>query len=134
MRSTENEKIEDHNHLLNIFHEYKRLGFKTAIDDFGAGYSGLNLLAKFRPDIIKLDMELIREIDKDEVQQAIVSGILDFCQKINCKVIAEGVETLEEAEIIRTSESIFCKVIILLDLPFSLWQKLIRMNTQYKSS
>ncbi len=94
---TENEKVVDHNHLSNIFREYQRLGFKTAIDDFGAGYSGLNLLAKFKPDIIKLDIELIKEIDKDEIQQTIVSGIFDFCQKINCQVIAEGVETVEEA-------------------------------------
>lgn len=93
----EGEKIEDKNHLLNIFNEYKRLGFKTAIDDFGAGHSGLNLLAKLRPDIIKLDMELIRDIDKNEFQQAIVTGIISFCQNINCTIIAEGVETKEEA-------------------------------------
>ncbi len=93
--------MQNHSHLTDIFREYKRLGFKTAIDDFGAGYSGLNLLAKFRPDIIKLDIELIRDLDKDEIQQAIVSGIFDFCRKINCEVIAEGVESKEEVEILR---------------------------------
>lgn len=98
---TEGERVQNHSHLTDIFREYKRLGFKTAIDDFGAGYSGLNLLAKFRPDIIKLDIELIKDLDKDEVQQAIVSGIFDFCQKINCEVIAEGVETKEEVKTLR---------------------------------
>ena len=78
---TEGERVQDHSHLTDIFREYKRLGFKTAIDDFGAGYSGLNLLAKFRPDIIKLDIELIKDLDKDEVQQTIVSGILIFVKK-----------------------------------------------------
>ena len=48
----------------------------SAIDDFGAGYSGLNLLAEFQPDIIKLDMELVREIDTNPVRHAIVQGIL----------------------------------------------------------
>ena len=94
----EGEKIEDRNHIINIFYEYKRLGFKTAIDDFGAGHSGLNLLAKLKPDIIKLDMELIRDVDTDEVQQAIISGIVGFCQKINCTIVAEGIETKAEAE------------------------------------
>ncbi len=60
---TEIEKITDHVHLKNIFTEYKKHQFLTAIDDFGAGYSGLNLLAEWQPDVIKLDMNLIRDID-----------------------------------------------------------------------
>ncbi|HAO24436.1 MAG TPA: diguanylate phosphodiesterase, partial [Methylophaga sp.] len=52
---TEVEKVNDNNHLKNIFDEYKRHNFTTAIDDFGSGYAGLNLLADWQPDIIKLD-------------------------------------------------------------------------------
>lgn len=93
---TEGEQITDLPHLRGIFEEYKRRGFVTAFDDFGAGYSGLNLLADFQPDIIKLDMALTRNIDKDRVRRAIVSGILTVCEELDIKVIAEGVETREE--------------------------------------
>jgi len=98
---TEGEKIQDHAHLRNIFEEYKRQGFITAIDDFGAGHSGLNLLADFQPDIIKLDMALTRNIDKDRIRRSIVSGILSVCREISIKVIAEGVETREECMALR---------------------------------
>ena len=93
---TEGERVGDHAHLTNIFNEYKRIGFKTAIDDFGAGYSGLNLLAEFQPDYIKLDMALTRNIDKDRVRRAIVHGILETCRALDLGVIAEGIETAEE--------------------------------------
>ncbi|MEB5967159.1 EAL domain-containing protein [Comamonas testosteroni] len=93
---TENERIVDKEHLKRIMNEYRRRGFKTAIDDFGAGYSGLNLLAEFQPDIIKLDMELVRNIDCSPVRQAIVQGIIGVCKVLGIEIIAEGVES--EAE------------------------------------
>lgn len=62
---TESEQLVDKAHLKEIIEEYQRQKFMTAIDDFGAGYSGLNLLAEFQPDIIKLDMALVRGIDTD---------------------------------------------------------------------
>ncbi|WP_218276125.1 EAL domain-containing protein [Pseudomonas sp. SDI] len=93
---TESEELVDKEHLKGIIHEYQRQKFMTAIDDFGAGYSGLNLLAEFQPDIIKLDMALVRGIDTDPVRQAIVQGILGVCQVLNIEVIAEGIETLGE--------------------------------------
>ncbi|GGU77887.1 diguanylate phosphodiesterase [Pseudomonas laurentiana] len=95
---TENEELVDKEHLKSIIREYKLQGFKTAIDDFGAGYSGLNLLAEFQPDIIKLDMSLVRRICTDPVRQAIVKGILGVCQALNINVIAEGVETTAELQ------------------------------------
>jgi len=98
---TENEELVDKQHLKNIIEEYRRQGFKTAIDDFGAGYSGLNLLAEFQPDIIKLDMALIRDIHRDRVRQAILSGILGVCRTLNIEVIAEGIETVEELDFLR---------------------------------
>ncbi len=93
---TENENLVDKNHLKSIIDEYKRQGFKTAIDDFGAGYSGLNLLAEFQPDIIKLDMALIRDIHNSKVRIAIVEGILGVCRALDIRIIAEGVESREE--------------------------------------
>lgn len=95
---TEGEKVEDHAHLIDIIKEYKRRGLKTAIDDFGAGYSGLNLLVEFQPDIIKLDMHLTRAIDQDPVRRAIVRGILGVCRELGLSVIAEGIETQEESD------------------------------------
>ena len=67
-----------------------------AIDDFGAGYSGLNLLTDFQPDQIKLDMKLIRGIEHHGPRQAIVHAIDQVCRDLGIDVIAEGVETAEE--------------------------------------
>jgi EAL domain-containing protein (putative c-di-GMP-specific phosphodiesterase class I) len=67
-----------------------------AIDDFGAGYSGLNLLAGFQPAIIKLDRQLIEEIHLSLPKQAIVRGVLSVCRDLNILPIAEGVEEIEE--------------------------------------
>lgn len=99
---TEGERITDHAHLRSIFAEYKKQGFRTAIDDFGAGYAGLNLLAQFQPDYIKLDMELTRNIDSDRVRQAIVSGIVETSRALSLEIIAEGIETKEEYLFLRT--------------------------------
>ena len=68
----------------------------TAIDDFGAGFAGLNLLADFQPDIIKLDMDLIRGIDQSRPRQAIVRGTVAMCEELGIQVIGEGVETADE--------------------------------------
>ena len=99
---TEGEKITDHAHLRAIFAEYKKQGFRTAIDDFGAGYAGLNLLAEFQPDFIKLDMELTRNVDAQPVRQAIVRGIVATCRALGLNVIAEGVETQKEYVFLRS--------------------------------
>lgn len=93
---TEGERVSDHAHLRNILSAYKELGFVTAIDDFGAGYSGLNLLAEFQPHVIKLDMALTRNIHEDRVRRAIVFAILTACSELGVRVIAEGIESLEE--------------------------------------
>lgn len=93
---TEGEKVEDHQHLREIIQHYRTLDFKTAIDDFGAGYSGLNLLAEIQTDLVKLDMALIRGIDQHKSRQTIVKGILQVCRELSIQVIAEGIETYEE--------------------------------------
>ncbi|MCG9887063.1 MAG: EAL domain-containing protein [Cyanobacteria bacterium] len=98
---TEGEKVENKAHLQNIICEYKRLGFKTAIDDFGAGYAGLNLLAEFQPDIIKIDMDLTQGIESDLPRQAIVRSIVMVCRELNIEIIAEGVESRAELEVLR---------------------------------
>ena len=71
---TENERFRDIAHVKRIIAEYRRQGFLTALDDFGAGYAGLSLLANFRTDLIKIDMDLLRGIDADAGRGAIVAG------------------------------------------------------------
>ena len=95
---TEVERVSDNSHLKNIVTEYQRQGFKTAIDDFGAGYSGLNLLSVFQPDFIKLDMELTRAITTNLIKQSIVKGILHVARDLGIAIIAEGIETKDELE------------------------------------
>lgn len=97
---TEVEQIDDPSHLKRIFEEYSKRGFTTAIDDFGAGYSGLNLLASFQPQIIKLDMALTRNIHRDVVRQAIVAGIIQVAARLNIEVIAEGIEITGERDVL----------------------------------
>ena len=94
---TEEEAL-DANHLLNILRSYRAMGFKTAIDDFGAGFAGLGLLSKFQPDIVKLDMELIRDIDTDRVKRTIVRNTLNMLHDLDIRPICEGVETVDEYE------------------------------------
>ncbi|MBA5608473.1 EAL domain-containing protein [Duganella sp. FT3S] len=98
---TESEQVRDKQHLRNIVREYRRQGFKTAIDDFGAGYAGLNLLADFQPDYIKLDMDLIRDVHENHVRQVIVRSIIEVCRALRIEVIAEGVESVGELRYLR---------------------------------
>lgn len=100
---TENEQVVDRAHLVNIFSEYRRFGFQTAIDDFGAGFAGLNLLASFQPDIIKIDMDLVRDIDTVPAKQAIVHGIMSICNALGVTVLAEGIETAAERDVLRAA-------------------------------
>jgi EAL domain-containing protein (putative c-di-GMP-specific phosphodiesterase class I) len=98
---TEVEKVTDTQHIKHIVEYYKTLGFKTAIDDFGSGHSGLNLLADFQTDIIKLDMELLRNIDHDPIRQIIVKNCVQMFQQLNITPLAEGVETRGEMQFLR---------------------------------
>jgi EAL domain-containing protein (putative c-di-GMP-specific phosphodiesterase class I) len=99
--ATENEPIQDPAHLLDIFQEYRRHGFLSAIDDFGAGYAGLSLLAKFQPDVLKIDMELTRHVDARPVSRTIIAAILQVCHTLGITVVAEGVETAAELATLR---------------------------------
>ena len=95
---TEGEQVTDRPHLVNIFREYRRVGFHTPIYDLGAGYAGLSLLSEYQPDIVKIDMELIRNIDINKTKQAIVKGIVSICSELKINVLAEGIETKEERD------------------------------------
>jgi EAL domain-containing protein (putative c-di-GMP-specific phosphodiesterase class I) len=101
--TVETEQLNNNTHLTNILREYREFGFKTAIDDFGAGHSGLTLLADFQPDLIKLDMALVRNIHLDRARQAIVRGIVTMCGELGVTVIAEGIEHAGERDFLADS-------------------------------
>jgi len=96
--TTEGERVGDGRWYAEVMSEYRRIGFLNAIDDFGAGYAGLALLADFQPDLIKLDMGLLRGIDTLRPRQLIVESVLGLCREMGVQVIAEGVETQAERD------------------------------------
>jgi EAL domain-containing protein (putative c-di-GMP-specific phosphodiesterase class I) len=100
---TENERMTDVAHVQRIIAEYRKQGFVTALDDFGAGYAGLNLLANFQPDFIKLDMELIRGIATSMARQTIVASVITMARELDVAVIAEGIETVAELTALRAA-------------------------------
>ncbi|WP_372626830.1 EAL domain-containing protein [Arsukibacterium sp.] len=95
---TEGEQIPDKDHLNRIFRSYSKRGFKTAIDDYGAGYATLDWLVELKPHILKLDMELIRNIQSNPAKQFIIEQTIAQCELQGTLVLAEGVETKAELD------------------------------------
>lgn len=93
---SEAEEVKNRPHLQQIVAEYRRLGFKVALDDFGASHAGLNLLAAFPSDIIKLDMELTRNLPERPAARAIMKAMVGLARELGNELIAEGVETVDE--------------------------------------
>ncbi len=93
---TETEAVVHPDHLTRIIAAYQAMGFRTAIDDFGAGQSNLVRLAHFIPDIVKLDMQLIRGVDNDARRQTLLRHCIALCRDLDIVVVAEGVETHAE--------------------------------------
>ena len=100
---TENERMRDTAHVKRIIEAYRKLDFWTALDDFGAGYAGLGLLAKLQPHLIKIDMELLRDIHLSKAKQAIVAGIVGIARTLDIEVLAEGVENNDELVVLRAA-------------------------------
>src|SRR6187402_614830 len=98
---TEHEPVRDTTHLRDIIKEYKRHGFGIALDDFGAGYNGLSLLAELEPDIIKIDRKFIQDLHLRPRFQEIVSSITLLCKSLKVEVVGEGIETVEEYKALR---------------------------------
>ena len=93
---SEAEQVEDSAFLQSIIGFYTGQGFTMAIDDFGAGYSGLGLLTRFITPIVKIDMALIRDIDRDKNRQMILKNTLNLFQDLHIAPLAEGIETVAE--------------------------------------
>ena len=97
----EHEEVLDPGHLKAIAAEYRRLGLRIALDDFGAGFCGLNLLADLSVDIVKLDRRLIHQIEDRPKSAAIVESMVVLANRLGCDLIAEGVESTDEYETLR---------------------------------
>ncbi len=97
---TERTAIIDNNAFLASIEHYKNQNYSIAIDDVGDGYSGLNIIANVGPNMIKLNMNLIRDIDKDETKQLLCRAMVDFCKNAGIYLVAEGIETEEELKML----------------------------------
>jgi EAL domain-containing protein (putative c-di-GMP-specific phosphodiesterase class I)/CheY-like chemotaxis protein len=76
----------------------RKLGYRIAVDDLGAGYAALGALATLEPEIVKLDMSLVRDIDRHPVKQRVVKAIANLCRELGSRVVGEGVETKAELD------------------------------------
>lgn len=97
---TENETL-DSKHVAAIVAAYRKLGFLTAIDDFGAGHARLGLLADLSTDLVKLDMALVRGCDRDPRRRLIIEHLVSLARRLALTLIAEGVETESELACLR---------------------------------
>lgn len=94
---TERHSIKDFSSFHKTLDHYRSQGFKVAVDDAGTGYSGLSTIAALQPDYIKVDMSLVRDIDKDPVRRALMETMVTLAGRIGSEIIAEGIETKGEA-------------------------------------
>ena len=99
---TEKEAVDNISDFIKTIDNYKNQKYKIAIDDTGAGYSGLNMISDIHPHFIKIDMNLIRDIDKDGTKQSLVKSMSQFASLSNTFLIAEGIET--EGELLKLIE------------------------------
>ncbi len=93
---TEDEVISSYDEFSFAIRQLRAAGIGLAIDDFGSGFAGLSLLAKFQPDKLKIDRSIVTDIHQHGPKQAIVKAIIDCCAEMQITVVAEGVEKVEE--------------------------------------
>jgi EAL domain-containing protein (putative c-di-GMP-specific phosphodiesterase class I) len=98
---TETHRARDEEHLKGILKFYRSAGFGVALDDIGSGWSGLNMLHEYKPDYVKIDMDLIRDVDTDRFKQTIVTHLVSIAKELGITTIGEGVETESEAAWVR---------------------------------
>ncbi|WP_409439541.1 EAL domain-containing protein [Psychromonas sp. GE-S-Ul-11] len=106
---TEHSPLENYELVRDALKHYKEMGFEIAMDDLGSGYSGLRMWYELRPDFVKIDRHFICDIDTDKVKQQFVRSIKNIAEELNCKVIAEGIETADEFQFIEKIGTPFCQ-------------------------
>lgn len=87
----ETEQIKDYGHMIEVCNHFRSLGASIIVDDFGSGYSNIDEIVKLEPQVIKLDGSLIRNIDQDVKQRRIAQQLVQLCQVLNAKTVAEFV-------------------------------------------
>ena len=87
----------------------RALGYRIAIDDLGAGYAGLTSFAQLEPEVVKVDMSLVRGIDSSAVKQKLVRSIIALCTELGIHLIAEGIETPAERDTLVTLGGDLCQ-------------------------
>jgi EAL domain-containing protein (putative c-di-GMP-specific phosphodiesterase class I) len=92
----ESEEIADPDGLLRVLEVFRENGFGVALDDVGAGYASLNLLVRVKPDFMKLDMGLIRNVHRDRYKAHVAAKLLELARELNAHTVVEGVETIGE--------------------------------------
>jgi EAL domain-containing protein (putative c-di-GMP-specific phosphodiesterase class I) len=95
---TERAKLEQVHDVPGRMRALRRQGFRIAIDDIGAGYSGLNSFAQIEPEFVKLDMALVRDVDKRPMSQKLIQSLATLCTDLGMRVVAEGIETAAERD------------------------------------
>jgi EAL domain-containing protein (putative c-di-GMP-specific phosphodiesterase class I)/CheY-like chemotaxis protein len=95
---TERAALDDASDVPLRIDRLRKLGFRIAIDDLGAGYAGLTYFAQLTPDVVKLDIALVRDIHKEEIKRKLVGSLATLCKELGMLVVAEGVETVEERD------------------------------------
>jgi len=93
---TEHQPTDDYDLIREAVNHYRSMGFEIALDDLGAGYSGLRLWSELLPEYVKIDKHFIQGLHEDPVKLNFVRSIQDIASSLNCNVIAEGIETKEE--------------------------------------
>lgn len=97
---TERASLDDVKDVATRVARLKSLGFRIAVDDLGSGYAGLTSFTQLEPEIVKLDMTLVRGVDTDPARQAIIRSMSSLCGQLDIQVIAEGVETTGERDML----------------------------------
>ncbi len=105
---TERSTLDDVRDVQERVSSLRSLGFRIAIDDLGAGYAGLSSFAALEPEIVKLDMSLIRGVHLSEIRQRIVGTMASLCKEMKIRVVAEGVEVPEERD---TAQRLGCELV-----------------------
>ena len=90
---TESAYTDNAKKVLKVIGDLRDLGFEIEMDDFGSGYSSLNMLSEMPIDVLKMDMKFVRRIEENETDLRLVELILDIARYLHLKVVAEGVET-----------------------------------------
>lgn len=101
---TEHASVQDYSQLADALEPLRSKGLQLAVDDAGAGYASFRHILKLKPDVIKLDSSLIRNVDSDTGCRALAAALIRFAEETGCKVVAEGVETQEELTMLRRLE------------------------------